>query len=73
MVPESDWSVAPPPDRASELLWFANALTKTEFGFIMTNEDHDVHPLFRNLLRARRSEFADLDVDIYRIQSRTNI
>ncbi len=73
MTPESDLSVAPPPDRASEQLWFANALTKTEFGFIMTNEDHDIHPQFANLLRARRSEFAELGVNIYKIQSRTNI
>jgi len=73
MAPESDLSIAPPPDLASELLWFANALTKSEFGFIMTNEDQDVHPKFPNLLRGRRSEFADLGVNIYRIQSRTNI
>jgi hypothetical protein len=39
----------------------------------MTNEEGDVHPKFIELLRARKSEFADLGVDIYRIQSRVNI
>lgn len=73
LAPESDHSIAPPPHHASEQLWFASALTKTEFGFIMTNEERDVHPKFIELLRARRSEFADLGVDIYRIQSRVNI
>ena len=73
MAPESDLSIAPPPRRASEQLWFSNALTKTEFGFIMTNEDHDVHPKLPSLLRARRDRFADLGVNIYKIQSRTNI
>ena len=73
MAPESDLSIAPPPAHASEQLWFANALTKTEFGFIMTNEDRDIHPKLPQLLRARREAFADLGVNIYKIQSRTNI
>lgn len=73
LSPESDASIAPPPGQASEQLWFGWLLSKTGYGYIMTNEEHDIHPKLVELLRRRKDDFAALGVDIHSIQSRTNI
>ena len=73
MTSEHDYSVAPPPQRASEQLWFANALTKTTFGHIMANEDRDIHPILIAELRTRKKAFEALGIDIAKIPSRPNI
>lgn len=72
-VPESDHSVAPPPDRASQLLWISYMLSRSVYGHIMRNEDHDINPAFLETLEERRAEFAAVGLDIDTIQSRTNI
>ena len=72
-VPESDHSIAPPPDQSTELLWISYMLSKAVYGYVMKNEDNDIDPAFPELLEKRRSDFARLDFDIETIQSRTNI
>jgi hypothetical protein len=73
LVPESDLSVAPDLEVATQQLWFANFLSRTEYGFITRNEDGDVSPLFSELLNARRADFDRIRVNIDDIESRTNI
>ena len=63
----------PPPDVASEQLWFASVLTNTRFGFIMTNEDRDINPGLIEVLRSKKSGFDAMGLDIYQIPSRPNI
>ncbi len=72
-VPESDDSIAPSPRIASEQIWISTFLTKTKFGFIMRNEDQDIHPLFLQTLREFKDEFDALGLNIDELQSRTNI
>lgn len=72
-VPESDHSIAPPPDQSTELLWISYMLSKAVYGYVMKNEDNDIDPAFPELLEKRRADFARLDFDIDTIQSRTNI
>lgn len=70
---EGDMDVAPPPDQATEMLWISWMLSKTSYGFILANEEGDVHPRLVELLRARAAEFYALGLDIRTISSRINI
>ena len=72
-VPESDHRVAPPPDRATQLLWILFMLSRSVYGLIMRNEDRDIHPAFVEALEKRRADFEALGFDIETIQSRANI
>ena len=71
--PEDDLNIAPSLKIATQQLWFANFLSRTEYGFITKNEDGDVNPLFTELLEKQREAFAKIGVDIDDIESRTNI
>jgi len=71
--PESDSSIAPPPDIATEQLRIGRMLSTSVYGYITRNEDNDIHPAFIDLLQRRRGEFEALGFDIDTIQSRTNI
>ena len=73
LAPEKDLTIAPDLTRSTQQLWFANLLSRTEYGFITVNEDGDVSPVFRRLLCEKREEFAKIGVDIDDIESRTNI
>jgi hypothetical protein len=73
MGPESDHSIAPDLTRSTQMMWWSNMLSRTGYGFIMANEEEDVPPQLREHLERHRQEFADLDLDIDIIQSRTNI
>jgi hypothetical protein len=73
MAPESDNDIAPDLTRSTQMIWFTNFLSRTEYGFITRNEERDVDPLFIRLLEQRREEFKALEVDIDSIESRTNI
>ena len=42
-------------------------------GFIMSDEEKDIPPRLIEKLKAKQDAFAELDIDIYDIQSRTNI
>jgi len=71
--PESDMSIAPDLSTANNGLMFANILSRTEYGFIVKNEENDIHPQFVRMLDAKRKEFESYGVDISTIESRTNI
>lgn len=73
LTPESDLSIAPDLTRSTEMLWFTNFLSRTEYGFITKDEEHDVHPEFRQHLLRWRAYFRTLDVDVTALESRTNI
>ena len=73
MAPESDYSIAPDLVRSTQMLFFTNFLSRTEYGFITVNEENDVNPYFGQLLEEHRAEFAELGVDVDWIESRTNI
>lgn len=70
---ESDESVLPPPEDATMQLWISYMLSNTNFGFILKNEEKDIHPRFIEILKEHRLEFEAVDVDISKIPSRTNI
>ncbi len=73
LVPESDLSIAPNLTVTTQQLWFANFLSRTEYGFITKNEDGDVNPIFTELLESKRADFDKIGVSIDDIESRTNI
>ena len=73
MAPEDDYDIAPDLVRSTQMLWFTNLLSRTEYGFITRNEENDVNPHFARLLEERRDAFAALGVDVDAIESRTNI
>lgn len=71
--PENDYSISPDLSRATQMMWFSNLLSRTEYGFITRNEENDIDPLFTKILEKRRAEFKNLHVEIDNIESRTNI
>jgi hypothetical protein len=73
LAPESDNDIAPDLTRSTQMLWFTNFLSRTEYGFITRNEERDLDPLLIRLLEEQREEFKALEVDIDAIKSRTNI
>lgn len=73
MGPESDYSIAPDLTRSTQMMWWSNMLSHTGYGYIIADEDEDVPPALRESLEKHRKAFADLDLDINIIQSRTNI
>ena len=73
LVPEDEPDVAPSTDEATEMLWISWMLSKTNYGFLLANEEEDVPPRLVELLRARAAEFAALGLDVRTISSRINI
>jgi hypothetical protein len=73
LVPEDDLSVAPTPRHATEMLWISYMLSMTRYGFLLRNEEEDIHPRLVDLLRAKVAEFAELDLDLDTVSSRINI
>jgi len=73
LVPEDDMSVAPDAGHATEMLWISYMLSKTQYGFLLRNEEEDVHPRFVDLLRERVADFKKCDLDIDTVSSRINI
>jgi len=71
--PESDDSILPDKDICIETMWWANMLSRTGYGFIMKNEDEDIHPRLIELMKENEQKFAELNFSIYDLQSRTNI
>ncbi len=72
-MPEDDYSIAPDLTRSTQMMWFSNLLSRTEYGFITRNEEHDIHPYFSSILKSKKEEFAALNVEVDNIESRTNI
>jgi hypothetical protein len=73
LAPESDLGIAPDLTRTTQMMWFSNFLSRTEYGFITRNEDVDIDPHFSKMLMDRKDAFEKLGVDINSIESRTNI
>jgi hypothetical protein len=71
--PENDDSVSPDLKISTQMMWWSNMLSKTGYGFIMKNEQGDINPLLIKKLKSKEKDFAELGVDIYTIQSETNI
>ena len=70
---EKDDSIAPDLAIATQMMWWSNMLSKTGYGYIMRNEQGDINPLLIQKLKAKETEFNALGIDIYNIQSETNI
>lgn len=70
---EFDDSIAPDLTISSQMMWWSNMLSKTGYGYIMKNEQGDINPVLINKLKAKEAEFKAFGVDIYSIQSETNI
>ncbi|MCP9234464.1 hypothetical protein [Lewinella sp. JB7] len=73
LAPESDYRIAPDPVRATQMMWWSNLLSRTEYGFITRNEDRDVNPRFGEMLKAHEEEFRSYGVIVDDIEARTNI
>ncbi|MEI7993704.1 MAG: lipoxygenase family protein [Methylococcaceae bacterium] len=73
MAPESDLSIAPDLTRSTQMMWFSNLLSRTEYGFIIKNEQGDMDPRFINLLYAKKDGFKKYKVEVDQIESRINI
>ncbi len=73
LVPEDDLRVAPEPGHATEMLWISYMLSKTQYGFLLRNEEEDVHPRFVDMLREKVAEFAEYELDLDTVSSRINI
>ncbi|GAA4466410.1 hypothetical protein GCM10023189_48420 [Nibrella saemangeumensis] len=73
MAPESDLSIAPDLTRSTQMMWFSNLLSRTEYGFITRDEEGDINPVFSRMLLAKKEAFAKLGVNVDDIESRTNI
>ncbi len=73
LVPEDDLSVAPGPRHATEMLWISYMLSMTRYGFLLRNEEEDLHPRLVDLLREQVGTFAELDLDLDTVSSRINI
>jgi hypothetical protein len=73
MAPESDTRIAPDLTISTQMMWFSNFLSRTEYGFIVKNEDGDMDPRFIRMLLDKQEEFRKYDVEIDQIESRTNI
>jgi hypothetical protein len=73
MAPESDRRIAPSPACSTQMMWFSNLLSRTEYGFIVRNEEHDINPLLVRMLGERKEELKKNGMLIENIESRTNI
>lgn len=71
--PENDDNISPDLKISTQMMWWSNMLSKTAYGFIMSNEQGDINPLLIHKLKEKEEAFAALGVDIYSIQSETNI
>jgi hypothetical protein len=71
--PEEDDEITPDKIISTQMMWWSNMLSRTGYGYIMSNEEKDINPDLIKRLKDKEKEFADLGIDIYDIQSRTNI
>ena len=73
LAPEHDLSISPDLTRSTQMMWFSNLLSRTEYGFITRDEERDINPYFCSLLMSKKEEFASYGVVVENIESRTNI
>jgi hypothetical protein len=70
---ENDDSIAPDLTISTQMMWWSNMLSKTGYGYIMRNEQGDINPLLIQKLKEKEADFNALGIDIYNLQSETNI
>ena len=73
LAPESDTRISPDLTRSTQMLWFSNLLSRTEYGFIERNEESDINPLLVDILKRRQHEIEQYGFLVGDIESRTNI
>lgn len=75
LAPESDTRISPDLTRSTQMMWFSNLLSRTEYGFIVRNEEGDINPQLVEMLKDRRNEIEKHDPQfrVSDIESRTNI
>lgn len=73
ILPESDTSISPDLLRSTQMMWFSNLLSRTEFGFITRDEEGDINPLFKARLMEHKETFLKYGIRVEDIESRTNI
>jgi len=73
LAPESDTRISPDLARSTQMMWFSNLLSRTEYGFIERNEEGDINPLLVEMLKKRRNEIEQYGFLVRDIESRTNI
>ncbi len=72
MAPESDTSILPPSELQSLALRTTNTLAGFTYGYLLKNEDGDVHPRLIELVTARRADFDRAGFDLSDLRSRMN-
>ncbi len=72
---EEDDSILPPPEDATMQLFISYFLSTSSYGFILKNEERDIHPELVRLLKERKDDFLAIhkDLDVSKLPSRTNI
>ena len=72
---EDDDSILPPPEDATMQLFISYFLSTSSYGYILKNEERDIHPDFIRLLKERKDDFLAIHekLDVSKIPSRTNI
>ncbi len=73
LAPESDTRISPDLTRSTQMMWFSNLLSRTEYGFIERNEEGDINPLLVKMLNDAKEEIEKNGMLIANIESRTNI
>jgi hypothetical protein len=73
LAPESDLDISPDLTRSTQMMWFSNLLSRTEYGFITRDEEKDINPYFSKLLLSKKDEFLALGVVVSDIETSTNI
>lgn len=68
-----DEDAAIPADEGLLQPFITRLLTKTEYGYILTDEENDMHPKLKEFLAERQADFKDLGYDIRNIRSTINI
>ena len=68
-----DDDIAITPYEANTQLFFANFLTRIKYGYVVKNEDSDIHPRFANILKSKKDEFLKHRFHPSFIRSRINI
>lgn len=73
LSPESDDSISPDLTKSTQMMWFSNLLSRTEYGMIVRNEEGDLNPLLIDLLKEQSEQMKNFGMPIENIESRTNI
>ena len=73
IAPEEELSIAPDLTGCANNMWFSSFLSRAKYGFIMNNEENDIHPQLIRLLKENEKAFEALNFDINNVESRTNI